>query len=84
MKNRPGGHRMLPPAAGTLEDARPRHKLVSRPPVAPRARKTLGPTQSRQRRDTRRLVPIAIHEPEKSNHRSPLPPTERQEELYTQ
>src|ERR1019366_9117483 len=72
VKHRPGGHRMLPPAAGALENPRPHRELISRPPGAPRAAEALGPAQLRQRRDACRLVPVIIHKLQKPRHHKPL------------
>jgi hypothetical protein len=41
---------------------------------APGADEPVGPTQLRQCGNARRLIPIAIHECEKSGHHEPLPP----------
>ena len=62
---------MLPAAAGALENPRPGRQLIRRPPGAPGAHETRGPAPLRQRRQARRLVPIAIHEPEKPGHHNP-------------
>src|SRR5882762_3689257 len=59
---------MLPPAAGALENPRSSGQLISQPPGAPCADEPVGPTQLRQCGDARRLIPIAIHEREKSGH----------------
>ena len=74
VKDRPGGHRMLPPAVGAFENPRSSRELISQPPGAPDAREPVGPTQLRQCGNARRLIPIAIHECEKSGHHRPLPP----------
>ena len=71
VKHRPGSRRMLPAAAGALENPRPRRELIRRPPGAPRAHEALGPAQLCQRRKARRLVTIAVHELEKSGHHNP-------------
>src|SRR6516225_9270137 len=60
VKNRPGSHRMLPPAVGTFENPRSSRQLISQPPGAPGAGEPVGPTQLRQGGDARRLIPIAI------------------------
>ena len=65
---------MLPPAVGTFENPRSSRELISQPPGAPDADEPVGPTQLRQCGDARRLIPIAIHECEKSGHHRPLPP----------
>jgi hypothetical protein len=75
VKHRPGGHRMLPSTVGTFENPRSRRQLVSPPPGAD---EPVGPTQLRQCGDARRLIPIAIHECEKSGHHRPLPPPQDQ------
>jgi len=65
---------MLPPAVGTFENPRSSRELISQPPGAPGADEPVGPTQLRQCGNARRLIPIAIHEYEKSGHHRPLPP----------
>ena len=62
---------MLPPAVGTFENPRSRRQLISQPPGTPDAVEPVGPTQLRQGGDARRLIPIAIHECEKSGHHRP-------------
>jgi hypothetical protein len=62
---------MLPPAVGTFENPRSHRQLISQSPGAPGADEPVGPTQLRQCGDARRLIPIAIHECEKSGHHSP-------------
>src|SRR4249920_3470640 len=47
MKDRPGGHRMLLPAAGALKNPWSRRQLISQPPGAPGADEPVGPTQLR-------------------------------------
>ena len=65
---------MLPPAVGTFENPRSSRQLISQPPGAPGADEPVGSTQLRQCGNARRLIPIAIHECEKSGHHRPLPP----------
>src|SRR6516225_6613525 len=84
VKHRPGGHRMLPPAVGTFENPRSNRELISQPPGAPDADEPVGPTQLRQCSDARRLIPIAIHECEKSGHHRPLPPSQDRRRIRAQ
>src|SRR6516162_1636009 len=84
VKDRPGGHRMLPPAVGTFENPRSSRQLISQPPGAPGADEPVGPTQLRQFGDARRLIPIAIHECEKSGHHRPLPPPQYRRRIRAQ
>ena len=84
VKHRPGGHRMLPPTVGTFENPRSRRQLISPPPGAPDADEPVGPTQLRQGGDARRLIPIAIHECEKSRHHRPLPPPQDRRRIRAQ
>ena len=77
-------HRMLPPAVGTFENPRSSRQLISPPPGAPGAGEPVGPTQLRQGGDARRLIPIAIHECEKSGHHRPLPPPQDRRRIRAQ
>src|SRR5205807_10414219 len=72
---------MLPPAAGALENPQSSGQLISQPPGAPCADEPVGPTQLRQCGDARRLIPIAIHECEKSGHHRPLPPPQHRRRI---
>ena len=75
---------MLPPAVGAFENPRSSRELISQPPGAPDAREPVGPTQLRQGGDARRLIPIAIHECEKSGHHRPLLPPQDRRRIRTQ
>ena len=75
---------MLPPAVGTFENSRSSRELISQPPGAPGADEPVGPTQLRQCGDTRPLIPIAIHECEKSGHHSLLPPPQDRRKIRAQ
>jgi hypothetical protein len=53
--------------------------LISQPPGAASADEPVGPTQL-----ARRLIPIAIHEREKSLHHRPLPSPQDQRRIRVQ
>ena len=76
--------RSLPPAVGAFENPRSRRELISQPPGTPDAVEPVGPTQLRQCGDARRLIPIAIHECEKSRHHRPLPPPQDRRRIHAQ
>src|SRR5262249_36281083 len=73
-----------PPAVGTFENPRSSRELISQLPGAPDADEPIGPTQLRQCGDARRLIPIAIHECEKSGHHRPLPPPQDRRRIRAQ